>query len=124
MIQFVGLECEKGTILARCASCGEPVPIGLAACPSCGAALDSEATVEEQNFQQPDIVARQNAARIASIVWGLVGFMIPIVGLVLYLVWRNSQPQRAKYVLSGAVVGVVFGLFANLAIPQLFGTAG
>lgn len=39
--------------------------------------------------------------------WGLLGCCIPIVGLVLFLVWRSTKPQTAKAAGIGAIVGVV-----------------
>jgi hypothetical protein len=30
--------------------------------------------------------------------WGLLGFVFPIVGLVLYLVWKDNKPISAPSV--------------------------
>lgn len=40
--------------------------------------------------------------------WGLLGFLIPIVGLVLFLVWKDERPKTAKAAGVGALVS--FGL--------------
>ena len=38
--------------------------------------------------------------------WGLLGCCIPIVGLILYLVWKNERPRTARAVGIGALVSV------------------
>lgn len=39
--------------------------------------------------------------------WGLLGCCVPIVGLVLFLVWRDEKPRTAKAAGIGALVSVV-----------------
>lgn len=39
--------------------------------------------------------------------WGLLGCCIPIVGLILFLVWKDSKPNTAKSAGIGALVAVV-----------------
>lgn len=38
---------------------------------------------------------------------GLLGCCIPIVGLILFLVWKDSRPNTAKSAGIGALVAVV-----------------
>lgn len=61
-----------------------------------------------------------------SIGWGVLGFCIPLVGLILYFVWKDSKPLSAKVALKGAVisialgaVGYVFSLFSGVASALL-----
>jgi hypothetical protein len=39
--------------------------------------------------------------------WGLLGCCIPIVGLVLFLVWKDTKPKTAKAAGIGALVSVI-----------------
>ncbi len=39
--------------------------------------------------------------------WGLLGCCIPLVGLILFLVWKDQKPATAKAAGIGAIVGVV-----------------
>lgn len=41
--------------------------------------------------------------------WGFLGFFIPIVGFILWLVWRDEKPKTAKAVGIGALVSVIIG---------------
>ena len=40
--------------------------------------------------------------------WGVLGFFFPIVGIILYFVWRTSKPKTAKVALYGGIIGIVF----------------
>ena len=39
--------------------------------------------------------------------WGLLGCCIPIVGLVLFLVWKDTKPKTAKAAGIGALISVI-----------------
>lgn len=52
----------------------------------------------------------ENANDKGGFLWGLLGFCIPIVGLVLFLVWKGSKPKTAKAAGIGALVSVVIGV--------------
>lgn len=49
----------------------------------------------------------ENANDKGGFLWGLLGFCIPIVGLVLFLTWKTSKPKSAKAAGIGALVSVV-----------------
>jgi len=49
-------------------------------------------------------------------VWGLLGFFVPLVGLVLFLVWRFERVKDAKYALIGAVFGAVIQLTLSIVL--------
>jgi len=42
-----------------------------------------------------------------GVLWGLLGCCIPIVGLILFLVWKDSKPKTAKAAGIGALVSVI-----------------
>ena len=57
----------------------------------------------------------------SSIGFGILGFFIPLVGLILFLVWKNEKPLKAKSCITGAAIGFVLGLIFNFAVlPSLF----
>ena len=39
--------------------------------------------------------------------WGLLGCCIPVVGLILFLVWKDQKPNTAKAAGIGALVSVI-----------------
>ena len=48
--------------------------------------------------------------------WGLLGCCIPIVGLVLFLVWKDQKPKTAKAAGIGALVCVGFLIVYYIAM--------
>lgn len=68
----------------------------------------------QQAYQQP----YQQAPAVedsGSIGWAILGFIIPIVGIVLYFVWRTTKPKCAKMAGIGALVSVVIALLFRIA---------
>jgi len=53
--------------------------------------------------------ATSSAADSTSFLWGLLGFIMPPAGFILWLMWHRTHPKRAKTALIGAVLGLVFG---------------
>lgn len=45
-----------------------------------------------------------------NVVWGLLGCCIPIVGLILFLVWKDQKPKTAKVAGIGALVSVALSV--------------
>jgi len=43
----------------------------------------------------------------SSIGFGILGFLIPLVGLILWLVWKAQTPLKAKSCGIGALIGVI-----------------
>lgn len=58
-----------------------------------------------QYGQQPYM--GQQSADTGSFGWAVLGFFFPLVGLILYLVWRTEKPVSAKQAGMGALVSVV-----------------
>ena len=48
--------------------------------------------------------------------WGLLGCCIPIVGLVLFLVWKDQKPKTANAAGIGALVCVGFWIVYYIAM--------
>lgn len=53
--------------------------------------------------------------------WGLLGFCIPIVGLILYLVWKGEKPKTAKAAGVGALVSVIIGVVFYILLFVVMG---
>ena len=56
--------------------------------------------------------------------WGLLGCCIPIVGLVLYLVWKDQKPRTAKAEGIGALISVVVGIVSYVILFVIMVAAG
>lgn len=75
---------------------------------------------EDVNQHVPYYVNQPNQNIVddsGSFGWAVLGFFIPLCGLILYLVWRNTKPKCAKNAGIGALVYVcIAGLFILLTI--------
>lgn len=74
-------------------------------CKNCGKEINDEAVIcPECGVQQKELTASNDTGGFG---WGLLGCCIPIVGLILFLVWKDSKPKTAKAAGIGALVCVV-----------------
>lgn len=81
-----------------CPNCGKQVDPQAVVCPNCGVALPAP-------ILNVNIANTQNDT--GSIGWAFLGFFIPIAGLILYIVWRNTEPNNAKQAGLGALISVI-----------------
>jgi uncharacterized Tic20 family protein len=80
-------------MMAYCTNCGSKLNDLQDVCLSCGKYVSKRkitATEEENVFG-----------------YSLLGFFIPIVGLVLYLIWQTDKPKQAKAAGKGALISVI-----------------
>ena len=82
--------------MAFCKNCGAQIDDKAVVCPSCGVA------------QQPAV------EDTGGFGWSLLGFCLPIVGLILFLVWKDTKPLTSKAAGKGALVGVILGVVSYI----------
>lgn len=88
-----------------CKNCGTQMDDNAKNCPNCGA---------------PNNAINDNG----GFLWGLLGCCIPIAGLVLFLVWKDTKPKTAKSAGIGALVSVIlYVLFYALVVVAGFSSA-
>ena len=66
-----------------------------------------------QRFAPTVVWLRENKPQVVDnggFGWGVLGCCIPIVGLVLFLVWKDTKPKTAKAAGIGALVSVGIGI--------------
>ncbi len=54
----------------------------------------------------------------SAVGWGILSFLIPLVGLILFLVWKNEKPHTAK--VCGICALVAF--CANIVLTIIYST--
>lgn len=78
------------------------------------------------NAQMPPAPPAQNDS--GSFGWAVLGFFIPLVGLILWLVWKDSQPknsiQSRNGFIAGLIVQVVFYIIYFVAAGLFIAAAG
>ena len=80
--------------MAYCKNCGTQIHDQAVICPNCGVAQETKpAVVDNGGFW-----------------WGALGCCVPIVGLILFLVWKDTKPKTAKAVGKGALISVIISV--------------
>ena len=81
----------------------------MAYCKNCGAQIDDKAVVcPKCGVAQGNYPAQVNDS--GSFGWAALGFCVPVVGLILYLVWKDTKPKSSKAAGKGALVSVILGV--------------
>lgn len=54
--------------------------------------------------------SQQTDSEGSTVGWGILGFFIPIVGFILWLIWKDEHPARAKSSGIGCLVSICLGV--------------
>lgn len=79
----------------------------MAYCRHCGNQLDERAYVCLKCGYAVEDTKPMNTDDKKSGGFAFLCFLFPIVGLILYLVWKDDKPLKAKSCAKGAIIGVV-----------------
>ena len=80
-----------------CKNCGKEINNNASVCIYCGVSTEEKKVVDN-----------------GGIGWGALGCCIPIVGLILFLVWKDTKPNSAKAAGMGALISVVLSFIFYL----------
>lgn len=83
-----------------CKKCGSLNDDKLNFCTNCGESLHENAT------KKPD--------GISNIWFGLLGFFVPILGLIFFVSYQDNNSKRAKASLKGAIIGFISPIVIGL----------
>lgn len=100
-----------------CKKCGSQLPENTVVCPSCGTVAE---VATQQPYQPPYAYNPPKPYDTGSIGWWFLGFFFPLIGLILFLVWRNDKPLSAKRAGWGALVGVIVSFVSGFLFSFIF----
>lgn len=110
-----------------CSNCGTQLSEGMKFCPNCGKAQSQYQQQPNYYNDQPYLRNAQTSAPSQqdgkSFGFALLGFFVPVVGLILYLVWKDEMPLKAKSAGKGALVSVILVVISVIAVFILAGVA-
>ena len=92
-----------------CSKCGKEIMVDAVICPSCGCSQDNKTL--------------QIKTDSSSLGWAFLGFCIPIVGLILYLVWKDDTPLKAKSAGKGALISVIISVIVYIIYALILAAA-
>lgn len=90
-----------------CKNCGRIVDDTSSYCNSCGARIDNKSNV---------IVSEESS----SFGFAILGFFIPIVGLILFLIYEGKKPKQAKSAGKGALIGFITKIVLSIILVILY----
>ena len=93
-----------------CNRCGSQVEDSRNICPFCGNNLMGNAENKTQQSTlnvSDDLTSTDDYKDNGSGWWAVLGFFFPVVGLILYLVWKYQYPRNAKKCLTGFIISLV-----------------
>ena len=100
-----------------CKNCGEKLDDMAVVCPKCGCPTDNFYANGNAGDKRPAADDAPSAG------FSVLCFFFPIVGLILYLVWQDTYPLRAKSCGKGAIIGVVVEVVLGLLGGIIAGVA-
>lgn len=95
-----------------CKNCGKELNDQAIICPHCGVA------VNEEKLKQMSSATKGDDAPSAG--FAVLCFFLPILGLILYLVWKDEYPLKAKSCGKGALIGVIIEVVGAVLFILLF----
>lgn len=84
-----------------CPFCGNTIDPNAAICLHCGRNVAAQATDTNDT---------------GNFGWAVLGFFVPMAGLILWLLWKDSAPRNAKKAGMGALISTI----ASVALTVLF----
>ena len=99
-----------------CRNCGKEIDDKAYVCPNCG--------VRTGVNEQPPNYAADGGSKAG---WGVLSFFFPIVGLILFLIWKEQRPATAsvcgKCALAGFIVSIVTSIISGVVSGLLLAQA-
>ncbi len=98
-----------------CKACGKELHDSAVVCVACGVGTENKLNG-----------AVENESGLAG--WSVLGFFIPVLALILYLIWKDEKPLTARAVGKGGiiyliVIGAIMSLYFIIFLILMTGVA-
>ena len=93
-----------------CSKCGKEVDDEAVVCVNCGCAIKNN---------NKTVVNSDDAPNTG---FAILGFLIPLVGLILYLVNKDTAPLKAKSAGKGALIGFIVSMVFSIIYGAILGS--
>lgn len=106
-----------------CNFCGNVVKDDAIYCPNCGEKPNTKkknTVLETKEDKKEEKVSETTTNSDVPFLWGLLGYFVPIAGLILFIVWKDSKPKDSKAAGIGALIRVCFMFIAFMIMIFLF----
>ena len=90
-----------------CKNCGALVDENSLYCNKCGTRLDNTQSVSVSEDR-------------SSFGFALLGFFVPLAGLIFFLIYESKKPKRAKSAGKGALIGFITEIILSIVVVILY----
>ncbi len=97
-----------------CTNCGGKLEDHFNVCPYCG--TQQGGNLYAQNYSQ-QVPVQEDKVEIGYII---LGFFIPMAGLVLWALWSKEKPKTAKAVGIAGIIGFIAGIIFSILVYSYF----
>ena len=99
--------------MKQCVHCHSEIEENRTTCPFCGGSqtIYQQPQYQQSQYQQPQYHSMIDSG---SIGYWFLGFFIPIAGLILYFVWKDTKPLSARRSLWGALISWISGFVMTI----------
>ncbi|MDE6661380.1 MAG: hypothetical protein K2J93_06125 [Anaeroplasmataceae bacterium] len=80
-----------------CSHCGEQLNDEAVVCVKCGCSV---ASPKNKVLEDPNE---------STLLYAVLGYFVPLAGLILFVLWNETYPRRAKSAGKGALISVIVG---------------
>ena len=100
-----------------CSNCGKEIDDKAYVCPYCG--------VKVERADSSSVADADSGSKAG---WGILSFLVPLAGLILFLIWKNERPKTAKICgicalvsfIGSIVIGIIYGVIVGAMISETF----
>ena len=88
-----------------CTKCGSKIEENAKFCENCGKEISILDNTKNSNLD--------TNSSVPSFVWGIVGALVPLAGLILYVSWKDTRPNDSKMAGICALVSFIVCFIVN-----------
>ena len=110
----------------KCNYCNYTVNEDTVYCPNCGENVHTKKKnkIKEEKEQKEERKKTPNSSTTITsgsyyIAWGILGYFIPIVGLILFIIWKDTKPKDSKAAGIGALIRLIIMIIAFIIMFAL-----
>ena len=87
-----------------CSKCGCQLPDNSAFCAKCGASQSGNGVVDKDSLFG----------------YSVLGFFLPLIGIIIFLIYEKKEPLLAKAVIKGVVIGFITKIALSILVFVIY----